>query len=186
MLSQRDLDIIHKFADAGQWESFLLAFGNHSNGEGLDRWGAFEIFFDKIPDDKKHEMTMLVYTSCEGIGQYMNKYLQAIKKLRPADLLEPIREHIDEKGFLTIYRGGVEVANPTLQKSWTVSKDIAEWFAKRYGFMGDSIVYRGIIKESNVIAYTNDRQEQEIIQYRNVKNVEIVERFYKADWKTPE
>jgi hypothetical protein len=65
----------------------------------------------------------------------------------------------------TIYRG-VSGFSPNRRNrgwSWSLSKETAEWFANRFGFFGDPAVYQAEIDRREVLAYVNDRQEQEIL-----------------------
>lgn len=57
--------------------------------------------------------------------------------------------------------------------SWTLSRDVAEWFAERHEYFHQSKqhIYRATITAANVIAYIGGRGEYEIVQYRSVKNI---------------
>jgi len=59
--------------------------------------------------------------------------------------------------IVRVYRGGVDDKG----LSWSLSREKAEWFANRfdYGYQ----VFEKEIKKSDILAYLNGRQEQEII-----------------------
>jgi hypothetical protein len=60
--------------------------------------------------------------------------------------------------------------------SWTLSRDVAEWFAKRHRVTHNlpQHLYKGVIPAEKVIAYIGDRSEFEIVQYRSVKQIEEI------------
>ena len=45
--------------------------------------------------------------------------------------------------------------------SWTLSKEVAEWFASR--FENDGEIIEKTVHKTEVIAYFNDRDEEEIV-----------------------
>lgn len=72
---------------------------------------------------------------------------------------------------IVIYRG-VNNKKGKLGISWTLNKEIAEWFATRYN---TGNVYKAKIKKENVIGYINSRDEQEIIvDYNKLYDVELL------------
>ena len=56
-----------------------------------------------------------------------------------------------------VYRGGVDDKG----LSWSLSREKAEWFANRFDYGYE--VFEKDIKKSDILAYLNGRQEQEII-----------------------
>lgn len=63
---------------------------------------------------------------------------------------------------LTIYRGVTPYNSDNVKAlSWTLDKDVAEWFSKRFDEEG--IVYKANIHKNHVLAYFNGRNESEII-----------------------
>lgn len=70
--------------------------------------------------------------------------------------------------ILTIYRGcsGKEIKHNLYGISWTLNKEIASQFADRKKILaGKSSVVERTIKKSEVIAYFNSREEEEIIYF---------------------
>lgn len=59
--------------------------------------------------------------------------------------------------IVKVYRGGVDDKG----LSWSLSKEKAEWFANRFDFGYE--VFEKDINKSDILAYLNGRQEQEII-----------------------
>jgi hypothetical protein len=68
-------------------------------------------------------------------------------------------------GPFTLYRGvaGRGRARRVRSLSWTTSFERAAWFACRYKDPHDPAVYRLSVSEEAVLAYINDREEQEFI-----------------------
>lgn len=79
--------------------------------------------------------------------------------------------------LITVYRA----ANTPISKvhndiSWTTEKNVAVWFANRGSYFSDGKitllhVYQGQIQREKIIAFTNDRNEYEVIQHSSVKNI---------------
>lgn len=95
---------------------------------------------------------------------------------------------------LTVYRA----ANTPINKvrndlSWTINKNVALWFGYRlsdlYGEDFDPLhVYTGTIERDKIIAYTNDRNEYEVIQHGSVKDITEIhptneEIVHAMEWK---
>ena len=78
---------------------------------------------------------------------------------------------------VTVWRG-TSVTNPECCNhmrtaiSWTTDRDVAIWFANRLGIIGKNrgAVWEATIERSKIIAFTNDRDESEVIQHMNIKN----------------
>lgn len=78
---------------------------------------------------------------------------------------------------IIVYRG--TASSPEQAKnelSWTTNKDVAVRFAYRYNPEDKSLkktrnLYQGVISYNRIIAYTNDRNEFEVLQHRNVRNI---------------
>lgn len=82
------------------------------------------------------------------------------------------------KGF-TVYRAGSETIDQVKNRlSWSLCRDIAEWFAERNLAHGGKKqhLYRAKIKSKDVFAYIGDRNEYEILQYRGIYDIEELER----------
>lgn len=85
---------------------------------------------------------------------------------------------------VTIWRG-TYVANPNCGKflrtdiSWTTDKTMAIWFANRIPNPntpnGKGAVWEGTIARDKIIAFTQNRNESEVIQHMNVKAPHILD-----------
>ncbi|MEC6832985.1 hypothetical protein VXS06_14555 [Photobacterium toruni] len=65
---------------------------------------------------------------------------------------------------VTIYRGGNKKG-----LSWTTNRETAEWFAKRFSL--NQTVMTAVVNKSNILHYTNSRNEQEIVAAPSSVNV---------------
>ena len=89
-----------------------------------------------------------------GINDKINKVLG----IPTVDNIKNLPEKI------TIYRGSYS----RWGISWTLNKDIAEWFATRFKAVNkietvNTQVFKQEVYRDNCIAYFNDREEEEII-----------------------
>jgi|SRR5262245_51415772 len=70
-------------------------------------------------------------------------------------------------GPFTVYRGvaGRGAARRVRGYSWTLHRPTAAWFAHRGSFfkLADPAVFEAVVEESDVLAYDNGRQEQELL-----------------------
>lgn len=68
--------------------------------------------------------------------------------------IDSLKQELPEE--MTIYRGGHEEGF-----SWTLSREVGEWFSNR--FDEDTPFLEKVIKKSDVLFYTNDRNEEEVV-----------------------
>ncbi|MCC8104978.1 MAG: hypothetical protein LIO99_03020 [Clostridiales bacterium] len=89
---------------------------------------------------------------------------------------EALPETVRNLDSFIVYRAGSEpIEKAKYSISWTLLLDTAEWFAarhKHYRPQEKQHLYRATISADKVVAYLDDCGEFEIVQYRNVKNVE--------------
>jgi hypothetical protein len=78
---------------------------------------------------------------------------------------DALKQYLDEEQNLLAYRGCGNGDAGDAAISYTVSRDIAEWFANRKKHFGSKKVWVSEKKISidDVILYTNDREEEEVI-----------------------
>lgn len=127
-----------------------------------------------IPPDVRSKLAIEHYTcggdSFKNICSVVKKSL----KFRPEDWDKDMPEAVKGEEHFTVYRAGIEdISEAAEHISWTISKDVAMWFAEKYIHEGceDLHVYKGIIPAKKVIAYLNDRWEFEIVQCKSVENI---------------
>jgi hypothetical protein len=108
-------------------------------------------------------------------GMSKSNLIKFMKIAEKSPLLQSDIDDLSEDNTITIYRG-VRVNNYR-GLSWTTDKNVAEWFAKRFGNNGDKcFVFTGIITKKNIIDIFNCRNEKEIVcDYRRIKNIRCEE-----------
>lgn len=99
--------------------------------------------------------------------------LQVLSWIKAADkeiLMNPAERAIYDSlpDSVTAYRG-CKSAKGIKGLSWTLSRDVAEFFKDRFG---KGKLYQAQINKADVIAYLNDRDEHEVIvDYRKLLNI---------------
>jgi hypothetical protein len=103
------------------------------------------------------------YTQTEIVYQDLQLWIDTFKSIKNNKLLMDYDElnyfnNLPKK--IIIYRGGVSKRGI----SWTLDKDIAEWFANRFKAInkGGQLFEKKVFK-NDCIAYFNGREEKEII-----------------------
>lgn len=97
--------------------------------------------------------------------------------IRPENWRDALPESVRDLDTFTIYRGSSsDISRAPLSLSWSLSYDVAEWFARRNNFLYQLPVhvYQATIKADKIIAYLNYRNEFEVLQYRNIKDVQEI------------
>lgn len=146
-----------------QWEEFIsLALACY---EVMPE--AFE-YYKEIPEELKRSFALQAYLHH---GDSIPKVRKAVRELHPASPQE-LPPEIADKEIITIYRAGEEdITKCKNRLSWTTSLKTAEFFYNEYIRRHANYLYQAEIKTSNIIAFINDRKENEIIQYRKVFNI---------------
>lgn len=129
------------------------------------RFSAFlEIAF-KIKDDKEYwELAQAIWVDSENIWQNKQGWLIIFQS--HIETKEYFMSEGDKKTFnalpdkITIYRGYQKGKNKK-GLSYTLDKEKAAWFAKR--FHKDGLMLEKEVRKEDVFAYTNERGENEII-----------------------
>jgi len=95
------------------------------------------------------------------------KHLRVLLKLADRDRLRACGDPLPGPGPFTVYRGvaGRGAARRVRGLSWTGDPGRARWFANRSGLCGlhDPAVFQMTIPASAVLAYVNEREEQEFL-----------------------
>lgn len=133
---------------------------------------AYEEFFDKIPNKDKYPIFEHIYTSAEYGFKYLNKdFIKKVFKYADRNNLSKLYHLIDDKGYITIYRGQDDLSlDINKSYSWTTNINTAIFFATRFNY--DGYIYSGKIHINNILGYFDNRDEDEIILYpENIKNV---------------
>jgi hypothetical protein len=128
------------------------------------RFNAFKKIQNLLTDEEYWDLLNNIWTDSENIWQNIKEWKILLSN-------RPKTKHLfmsadDKKAFnklpdtITVYRGYVPRKNKS-GLSYTIDKQRAEWFAKRFHKNGK--VIEKVVKKSEVFGYTNARGEQEII-----------------------
>lgn len=174
----------NKMAAGITWEECRKRFGSVVvlyNSHTLDAWEYFKKTYNEIPQE--HRLKILlnnIYTyyqlDFEEFYQYLKLTLdnetEKQFKNRVAKHKQLFKDQFDDNGFMTVYRGENEYnMEGDMALSYTVDKTVAQWFADRWstgGYFGERWPTTGWVVEkriqvADILLYTNDRQEQEVI-----------------------
>ena len=97
---------------------------------------------DLITDQECADAVYSIWTMQERFyrcGMSKEKLVKMIKLAEKSPLLQSDIDDLSDQNIITIYRG-VKVNNYR-GLSWTVDKSVAEWFARRFGHDGISVMY---------------------------------------------
>lgn len=156
--------ICYRFGNRGQWRSANVLY----------------VFYDRFTDPAiLYRCIIDTYTN-DGY-KFPRRVMLRAKKIAPSIPAAERFGDLPAGDVLTVYRAASTPINKVRNDiSWTINKDVALWFANRQGYMFDGTfndiytplpVYSGTIERDKIIAYTNDRNEYEVIQHGSVKNI---------------
>lgn len=155
-----------KYRGKSDWQGFIDFALTHRK---YLAW-AFS-FFEEIPDNLKYDFCVDAYTSHGDSVPVVRKAVRNALKYGKPDLPEEFKN----AEYIVVYRAGEEPINKAKYRiSWTTDKAIALFFLNTYALRHATHLYRGKIKPCHVIAYTQDRNESEIMQYNHVYDIEEI------------
>lgn len=122
--------------------------------------------FPYLTKKERSKIMHEVWISVENINGNINasqmEILKMLRKCNPKYLMGRENYEVYENlpDTFVVYRGLQENAQED-GLSWSLSKNVAEWFAGR--FENDGEIIEKIVHKTEVIAYFNDRDEEEIV-----------------------
>ena len=136
----------------------------------------FKILYPMIPEDKKFSVTM-DYHLCNpakalGVSSFKDiiDIMVDVKKYRPDENIEPLRELVSIDNTLTVFRGSTrKEKNPEKSLSWTIKKSVAISFATDFHNQNNGYIYTAAINIDDVIGYCD--VEFQVIQYDSVVDI---------------
>jgi hypothetical protein len=156
------LQSLHKAIHERDWKRAIFLFERPYRPDALEQYAPM------IEVDRFWTLLPSVYIDCE----FPYRHYETFRRLfsRTPLSMEGLMSD-DERAVLNglpqyfpIYRGaGERSQDPRSALSWTTSMHVATWFASRFGSQG--VVFSGIVKKDDVIAYFNRRGEDEIIVF---------------------
>ncbi len=127
-----------------------------------------------------------VWTDTERPSQRQEEWIDVFSSV--VDLFGRVSDTDEElSGELTIFRGRAgDEEHPGM--SWTLSREKAEWFARRSPRYGDPVVYTATVEAEHALGYFIGRGESEVVvepdalgAVRDLRTVEL-ERADKSRW----
>ena len=154
--------------DYEDWEAVasLIELNPDIMAEGL------ELVYRRLPDEYKYSIPTNCYTHNGDRMPIVRKYVRQARKYAPIEKRIPAEMMVLPE--IEVYRAGAEsLDKATYRISWTTSLDVAKWFYDRAVArrQPQRHIYKGIIRPEQIICYTDGRQEKEVMQYNNVKNI---------------
>jgi hypothetical protein len=149
-----------KAADRGDAGGFLLCVNNMLGPRLLfENTGALQdrgIYEDALLSALRRPRVNLHHVPFE--------LLCLMVKLADRTRLRAVGDPLPGPGPFVLYRGvsGNGAARRIRGLSWTDSLKVARWFARRLGLPGPA-VFRAVVPADSVLAYMNDRKEQEFL-----------------------
>ena len=161
------LDEIEAHAQAGEWDEVcsIIMMRPFIMEEG------FCLYYNRIPDKLKYWFVTEIFTHHGDHYPVIREALTHALDYGKPNLPEWMGETV------TVYRGGADsIDDVKWAISWSTEPDVAEFFANRRTLITGkkTHVYRASILASEIIAYTNARSEQEVMQYGSVFNIEEI------------
>lgn len=171
-------DWINEYApitEKTDFDRMLREIGNYEPVWKYTRHDLLKAVWHIVPDNKKYELFEFDYTTSKQTGDiwYANMIINDIRRLRPQSVLDALLPYTDANGYIAVYRGTSSCRNQEYSFSWSVSKDVADFFAYRHNlFRGGkkSYVSTGRIKVDDVAMFIKE-PEFEIIQFGQVKDI---------------
>ncbi|MBT1171011.1 hypothetical protein [Bifidobacterium sp. SO4] len=183
-LTRRELDEIHRknmiwsmvsfypeakrLADKGQWKKFA--------NRVVSAYALMLVVFDReyhnMPDEMKPAFALDCY-SYHGDGMLaVREAVKQLPKQGPACLPAPYSGQEE----LTVYRAGAEAIELAADSfSWTWDRKVAEWFLREYQSRHARYLYQARIKTADVIGCILDRNESEVVQFRSVYDLQLID-----------
>ena len=152
----------------GDWEEFSSRV--HMVKETMA--DAFYYFYEDMPAEYRRDFVVGCYANH---GDSLDLCRQALIEL-PCRGLEELPEEYRDQDQITVYRAGEEPLYQAAGRiSWTLDLDRARWFRDEYIWKHAKHLYQAHIRPCDVIAYSNDREESEVMQYQSVYDVEEID-----------
>ena len=160
----------------GEWESVSQYICGYAETGAI----VLQIGKQIIPKPIQYQIAIELYTDKGDMYSEILDIVKNGKEYRSDGWNDEMPECVRNETTFTVYRAGEEsIDEATESISWTLWRDVAEWFAERHEHYGQGTqhLYKATISADDVIAFTNSRREFEIIQYRGVRDIEELPRI---------
>lgn len=162
------LPIIKDLHDRGEWEQFSIQV--QCVYEVMPE--AFKDYYADMPAEYRRDFVVGCYSHH---GDSLPECRKALRKL-PKNGKNELPEEYRDKPFITVYRAGEEpIEKAKYRISWTLDPDTARFFFSKWRGRHAAAIYKAKIRPEDVTAYSNEREEYEVMQYGKVYDVELYE-----------
>lgn len=128
-------------------------------------------YFEEVPDSLKYNFAISAYIHHGDSVPAVRKAVRSAARYGKAELPQSLQS----QEAITVYRAGEEdITKCRYRLSWTTDINVALFFLNEYRHRHAAHLYKGKIRPADVIAYIDERQEREIIQYRKVFDIEEI------------
>ncbi len=155
---------IESLAATGKWEEFCGKVGTCY--EVMPE--AFKYYYKDIPQELRRDFVLSCYSHHGDSIPACRKAVRELEKKGISELPSAYRN----QAAITVFRAGEEdICKAKYRLSWTIDRKIAQFFFSEFHGRHAAAIYKAKIRPCDVIAYMNDRKEQEVLQYRKVFDV---------------
>lgn len=152
---------LHKIYQTGDW----VRFSEYVQGRYEIMQDAFKLYYGQMPEKYRRDFVVGCYMHH---GDHYPCCRMALRRL-PKNGINELPKRFAKKDVVEIWRAGNEEEELAKYRiSWTTSYKVANDFYRSKHYL-----YRGEIRPCDIIAYTNEREEHEVMQYNKVRNVEL-------------
>ena len=125
-------------------------------------------FYDEVPDNMKYQFAIGAYIHHGDHVPAVRKAVRTAARYGKAEL----PAELAEADTITVYRAGEETIEKAKYRiSWTTDYEIADFFLNKYIGRHANRLYMGEIRPTDIIAYCDERNEKEVMQYGKVFNI---------------
>ena len=164
-------DIIFDIENMTSYKDFYLIISKHIKTRKAKYVFYFAKYWKYVPDECFYDLYKEIMCDPKR-NDYFKELFGAniekrIKCFNQNDTINNtyLAEKLDEDGYLTIYRGHTDYILRNTA-SWTLNKDFARWFGKRYALLNNQTgyyVYTAKVSIKDVFTYLNGKNEDEIV-----------------------
>lgn len=167
--------------EAGEYDLIPL-FGNYCPGCSVYSDKVLDEIFLYLPETEE-AYNAVIDTWANSKGGFPIWVFEELSAWVLPSWLKELPPPYFKRDYVTVYRGGVEADEEHLiyTPSWTIDKSVALWFCARLQRIFDAKqsnekahLYKAKISPYDIIAYTEQRNEQEIVQCGGVYDIEDV------------
>lgn len=148
--------------------------------ENIIKISMFKKYFEDIPDADKYDIFQSVYKKSEyNFQEFDREFLEKILSYREWSIswkenIQSLVDKTDEEGWLTVYRGQGTKSTPLEDAlSWSLSKNVAHFFANRFDKNG--WIWKANVHISDIWDFLPERNEEEVlVEYDRLCNIERI------------